>query len=143
MGAPLESDDGLTPEQEQAVIALVNEPNIQKAADAAKVTPRTIYNWLATSAFSAAYRKARRETFSHAIAMAQRYAPMAVNVLAKVMSDANAPHHARVTAAVSLLKFSRESIELDDLTGRIEALEIGAKQGEKDGDGSRWRSRAA
>lgn len=36
-----------------------------------------------------------------------------------------AAHTAKVSAATALLKFSRESIELDDLAGRVEALERG------------------
>ncbi len=53
----------------------------------------------------------------------QRYAGMAVHSLAKVMTDANANPQARVAAATALLKFSRESIEVDSLVERIEQLE--------------------
>ena len=49
--------------------------------------------------------------------------PLAVQTLAKVMHDADAPHSAKVSAATALMKFSRESLELDDLSVRIEALE--------------------
>jgi hypothetical protein len=48
---------------------------------------------------------------------------MAVHALAKVMTDANANPQARVAAASALLKFSRESIEVDSLVERIEQLE--------------------
>lgn len=119
-------DSGLTPKQEDAIVRLINEPNIAKVAEACEVTDRTVYRWLQEPAFSAAYRKARRDAFSQAIALTQRYAPMAVNVLAKVMADQDAPHHARVTAAVNLLRFGREAIELDDLAARVEALEQAA-----------------
>jgi hypothetical protein len=51
---------------------------------------------------------------------------LAVNTLAKIMHDEKAAASARVAAAVAVLKFSRESIELDDLTSRIEALEDAA-----------------
>ncbi len=43
--------------------------------------------------------------------------------LAKVMIDTTAPHAARVSAASSLLRFSREAIELDDLAVRLEDIE--------------------
>ena len=86
--------------------------------------------------FSRAYRKARREAFGQAIALTQRYAPLAVNTLAKVMTDEDAPASAKVAAATTLLRFGREGLELDDLAARVEALEEGYQQGT-----GRWRSR--
>ena len=52
-----------------------------------------------------------------------------MHTLAKVMGDETATHAARVSAASSILRFSRESIELDDLAGRIDALERASDQG--------------
>ena len=120
--------DALSPKQERAVLALLQEPTIAKAAKAAEVGERTIHRWLSDSVFGKAYRKARREAFGHAIALTQHYAPLAVNTLATIMADASTPAHARVTAASTLLKFGREGIELDDLAVRIEALEEAAEQ---------------
>lgn len=116
--------DGLTPAQANAVIALLNEPSISRAAKAAGVGERTIHSWLdRDDAFIAAYRKARRQTFGTAIALTARFAPMAVNVLAKIMVDVQAPYASRVAAASNLLRFGRECVELDDLAQRVEALE--------------------
>lgn len=39
------------------------------------------------------------------------------------MTDASAPHQAKVSAATAMLKFSRDSIELDDLAGRLDEVE--------------------
>jgi len=57
------------------------------------------------------------------VGMTQRYAPVAVATLVKVMGDAACPPGARVTAAGVLLRFGREGIELDDLAERVETLE--------------------
>lgn len=122
------SPEGLTKRQEKTIVALLNEPTIPQAAKAAGVGVRSVHRWLADPIFSRAYRTARREAFSHAIALTQRYAPVAVNVLAKIMADPTTPTHARVTAAATLLRFGREGIELDDLAGRIEALETSMLQ---------------
>jgi len=46
-----------------------------------------------------------------------------VHTLARIMADPSVPPAPRVAAATALLKFSRESIELDDLAQRVEALE--------------------
>ena len=115
--------DALSPKQEKAILALLQEPTIAKAAKAAQVVDRTIHRWLSDDTFGKAYRKARREAFGHAIALTQHYAPLAVITLATLMADKSTPAHARVSAASTLLKFGREGIELDDLAARVEALE--------------------
>ena len=117
---------GLKPEQERAVVALLNEPTVKKAAEVAEVSEATLHRWLRESAFAKVYRDARREAFRHAISLTQKYAPMAIQILMKVASDPAAAHSAKVSAALGLLKFSRESIELDDLAARVEALEQSA-----------------
>lgn len=117
---------GLAPNQERAIIALLNEPTIKLAAEAAGVGEKSIYRWMNEAAFAKAFRRARREAFAHAIALTNRYAPHAVNTLVKVMSDPGAGHSARVSAAVAMLKFGREGIELDDLAARVETLEQAA-----------------
>ena len=134
-----ETDDpqrALTPVQERAIIALLNEQTISRAAAVAEVGQRTLYRWLRQPEFSRAYREARREAFGQAIALTQRYAPLAVNTLAQVMMDDGAPTSSKVAAATTILRFGREGIELDDLAARVEALEDGAPQREKS---ARWR----
>jgi|GEM_PF-292189 len=124
---PTEGDDaidGLSPVKAKAIIALLNEPSILKAAHAAGVGERTLHKWLDTDdEFIAAYRQARRQTFTQAIGLTMRYTPIAVNTLAKVMVDSKAPYASRVAAATSLLRFGRESVELDDLAARVDSLE--------------------
>lgn len=120
--------DTLRPEQEQAIIALLNEPTVQLAADKVGVDVSTLYRWLREQPFSQAYRDARREAFRHAISLTQKYAPAAIQTLMKIMQDPVAPHSAKVSASTALLKFSRESIELDDLASRVEALEQASSQ---------------
>jgi hypothetical protein len=115
--------DDLNPRQEKAIVALLAEHTVEKAAKAAGVGERTLYRWLDDPVFSSVYRKWRREAFGQAIALTQRYAPLAVNTLAKVMSDPSAPSSAKVSAATTLLRFAREGVELDDLAARVEALE--------------------
>ncbi len=119
--------DGLTGKQELAVLALLSEPNVTKAAEKAGVGARTLYRWMESDQrFIAAHRAARRQAFQHAMQMTQRYAPMAIQALAKVMTDSACPASARVSAAVAMLNFNRDSIELDDLAERVKALESAA-----------------
>mgnify|MGYP001217459726 CR=1 FL=1 len=115
--------DGLSNRQEKALAALIVETSIEKASVASGIPQRTIYQWLERPEFSMAYRRARREAFAHAMSIAQRYSPHAIQTLVKIMADNSTASASRVAAATALLKFSRDSIELDDLSQRIEALE--------------------
>ncbi|MGH7292608.1 MAG: hypothetical protein ACREJT_15425, partial [Myxococcota bacterium] len=130
-------DGQLGTKQQAAIIALLNEPTIEKAAARAKVGQRTLVRWMGEPVFRKVFLKARRDAFSQAIGLTQRFAPVAVNTLVKVMADDTAPHHARVSAASTLLKFGREGIELDDLAMRVEALE----QASQDQERGQWSSR--
>jgi hypothetical protein len=77
----------------------------------------------------------RRQAVGQAIALTQRYAPLAVPTLAQVMMDNDAPSSSKVAAATTILRFGREGIELDDLAARVEALEETAPKREKS---ARW-----
>ena len=83
--------DGLTPLQVKAILALLNEPTIVRAASTVGVDERSIRRWLEDPTFKRAYHAARREAFDHAIGLTQRYAPLAVNTLAKTMNDPDTP----------------------------------------------------
>jgi hypothetical protein len=123
-----EANPELEPKQEIALTALMGDPNIKRAAEAAGVGERTLHRWLDEPVFIAAYRKARRQAFGVAISLTQKYAPLAVNELAKIIMDKSTPPTAKVAAITTMLKFSRESLELDDLAARLEALEAAAKK---------------
>lgn len=118
---------GLTSRQERAIDALLHDPTLARAAATVGINERTLRRWTRTPVFRSALLRARREAFSQAIGLTQRYAPVAVATLVKVMNDTGAGASAKVTAAAILLKFGREGIELEDLAERVEALERGAK----------------
>ena len=117
---------GLNDRQQRGLQALLAEPTITRAAEAAGIGERTLRRWLAEPAFRAAVNAARRESFGQAIGLTQKYAPVAVATLVKVMQEASGGPSAKVSAAATMLKFGREGIELDDLAARVEALEQAA-----------------
>jgi hypothetical protein len=126
------SPTGLSARQEAAIVALLDEPTLQRAATKSKIGVRTIKRWLDEDPkFIAAYRKARRIAFTQAISMCQRYAPNAVNILARVMADPQTPPNVKVTATSQVLKFGREGMELDDLAARVEVIEQQMKSAEQ------------
>lgn len=116
--------DDLKPKQHEAILALLAEPSIAKAAEKIQVNERTLRRWLDESEFNGQYRKARRESFSQAVGLLQRYLPLAAQTLAKVMADAASQPSAKVSAASAAFKIGREGIETDDLAARVLALEL-------------------
>lgn len=113
----------LSRKKEQAVMALITEPTIKAAADKVGITTPTLCKWLKLSEFKAAYREARREAVSVAIAKLQQATTEAVEALRAVMNDPNKPASARVGAARSILELAIKAVEIEDLEIRIEELE--------------------
>jgi hypothetical protein len=113
----------LNPEQQQAVIALLNEPTMRKAAEVVGVHEKTIQRWMDDPTFDAALRHARLLQFKQAMSVAQKYAPTALGVLVSIATDKNVAASARVSAAAHVARISRETIELDDLAARVKMLE--------------------
>ncbi len=116
--------DGLSPKQRTAAVALVETGgSIPAAAERAGVTRRTLERWRAEPAFDREYRSRLSEAFHRATARLQTAAAGAVETLASLTDDENAPPHVRCTAATAILKHARDAIEIDDLRGRIDRLE--------------------
>jgi transposase-like protein len=114
---------GLNAKEAAAVEALLQQPTITRAAASVGIHERTLRRWMAEPAVHAALQEARHASFGQAIGMTQLYAAVAVSALIKIVQDANASSSARVAAAVAVLKFGREGIELDDLADRIQTVE--------------------
>ena len=114
---------GLTPKQDAAIVALLSQKTMKAAARSAGVNEVTLWRWLQDSDFQAAYTKARHETVKQAIARLQQNASQAVDTLKEVMTNKKALDFARVSAAKAILDYSLKSVELEDLSERINALE--------------------
>ena len=80
--------------------------------------------------FEAAYRDAKRLAFSQSIGRLQQASSAAVTTVLKLMLDANAPPSTRLRAADIVLERTSKAIELENIEGRLAALEQAA--GESD-----------
>jgi hypothetical protein len=128
--------------QERAIAALLAEATIRAAAARAKVSERTLKNWLKLPAFAAEYRLARQRVVEQAIGILQTASIQAVAALVKNLNCGRPA--VEVSAANSLLERSTAAIEQFDVLSRLEALEA-AQQGathayrdaQTNGEGSR------
>ena len=113
----------LTPVQERAIIALLSNSTIRRAAKAVGVDDGTLFRWLQDKDFHNAYRAARRECVSQSIARLQQVSTEAVNTLREVMRDKTAKGSERVSAAKAIIEYSIKAVEIEDLAQRVEELE--------------------
>jgi transposase-like protein len=110
--------------QEAAVMALLSSKNVEEAARAASVTPRTLYRWMNEPEFDAAYRAARRQAYGQSISRLQHGSTAAATTLLKVMVDVATPPSTRVRAAEAVLSHAAKAIEIEDLDVRLKELEM-------------------
>src|SRR2546423_9657819 len=122
--APAENPISITSNrQEKAIIALLNEPTMKEAAEAAGVSEVTLWRWLQTAGFRAAYIEARRLVVQQAIARTQAATSEAVSTLREVMNDQSAKGSERIAAAKAILDYAMKGIELEDHEQRLMELE--------------------
>ena len=110
-------------QREQLILALLQQPGIEKAAAAAGLSTVTAWRITKTEAFKEEYRQARREAFSQALGRLQQAAGAATSTLMKIMVDATAPAGSRVRAADCVLEHAQSALELEDIQVRIGRLE--------------------
>lgn len=116
--------------EDAAIVALLAEPTIGKAAVAAGVSESTLYNWLEDPSFQARYRDARRQVLEQAVSQLQRAAGQAVTVLVEIAEDGAAPQAARVSAAKTILDQAFRGLELLDLAAEVAELKRRQADGE-------------
>ena len=129
----------LTQKQRRALAALVSEPTLTRAAQAARVSEVTLYRWLRQPAFASAHSQAVGETFRAALGAVQQASQQAIQTLLDVMSDAAAAPNTRVAAARAVLDTALKAHERQEIDERLTAIEqrLAAEQGGRtDAEGS-------
>ena len=109
--------------QEQALIALLEQPTIKEAAEASGISQPTLFRFLQDKDFRAEYHKAKKALLDAALGDLQKATGRAVAVLSEIMEDTEATPGARVSAAKAVLAFSIQVGQLEDILERLEKLE--------------------
>jgi len=110
-------------QREQLILALLQQPGIEKAAAAVGISTVTAWRITKTQEFKEEYRQARREAFIQALGRLQQAAGAATSTLMKIMVDPNAPAGSRVRAADRVLEHAQSALELEDIQVRLSRLE--------------------
>jgi hypothetical protein len=119
--------------RERAVVALLCEPTVKKAAQRAGVSYRQLREWMkADQDFRLAYQAARRQYLENALARLQRDVEAARRTLRKNLRAAKPGDQIR--AAVAIVTFGVQGSDLLDIRDRLEAVEerlLGMEESER------------
>ena len=113
--------------KEEAIVALLSQPNIETAARTIGIGTATLLRWLQLPEFDTAYRVAKRAAVGQAIARLQQGTSAAATTLLKTMIDPNTPASVRVRAAECVMNQAIKAIEIEDIEARVTELERAAK----------------
>jgi hypothetical protein len=113
----------LKAKQEEAILALLTTTNVEQAARAAKIGPRTLYRWQQDPEFDKAYRKACRDAFGQGTARLQQASGAAVSTMLKIMLDQNVSASTKLRAADLVRSHGAKAIEIEDVEARVAELE--------------------
>ncbi len=117
---------------EAAIAALLTQRNIEEAAKAVGIAPNTLLNWMKVAEFQAAYREARRASYSQAVARLQQGTSAAATTLLKTLIDPATPASVKVRAAEAIFNHAAKAIEIEDIEARVSELEQAADASKQD-----------
>lgn len=109
--------------EDRAILALLQHPNVPKAAEALGIHPATLWRKLKKPDFHKKLLQARREAFSQCLGRLQQGSSAATSTLFRVMMDQQTPASSRVRAAECILKLSQAGLDREDLLFRVAQLE--------------------
>lgn len=109
--------------RQQLVLALLQQPSIEKAAKSVGISPVTAWRISKTPEFQDEYRRARREAYGQSMARLQQASGAAVSTLLEVMNNSKNPAAVRVRAAEAVLRHAGDSFGAEELSARVDSLE--------------------
>lgn len=113
----------LTAKQVKAMEALLDGANVQDAAERAGVNRKTVGRWLQDAHFWKIYQVNSRTSLELAARRLTGKLDGAVDIVASVMEDDEAPAGVRLRAAQQVIDGSLKLLEVTDIQERIAALE--------------------
>lgn len=115
---------------ETIIEALLTSATARSAAAKLGINEQTIYRRKRETEFIRKYEEIRRERTEMARNALQSTAHAAVETLAQIMRDKNAPAQTRVNASAEILRQNVKYTEMSDILEKIERLEalIGEQQ---------------
>jgi hypothetical protein len=120
--APGAAAGELSGRQQRAILALLQEPTITRAARRAEVGASTLRTWLVDPAFLRVYRRTRSAIFEQSVGLLQKAAARAVRTLVDCLKMGNRISD-RIRAATAILSLGSEGIQQWDTKQQLIELE--------------------
>lgn len=108
---------------EEIISGLIAQGSIKGAAASLECTTRTLYTRMKTPEFKELYTQAKGEILKAATAKLQGNLCGAIDTLAEITQDPEAPKQTRVNSAVAILQYAARFTETTDILERLEAIE--------------------
>ena len=108
---------------ESIIAALIAEGSIKGAAASLHCTARTLYERMKKPEFKELYAQAKADILKTATAKLQGNLCGAIDTLAEITQDPEAPKQTRVNSAVAILQYAARFTETTDILERLEAIE--------------------
>lgn len=99
---------------EQFVVALMSQPTVAAAGQVVGVSNVTARRWLQREDVQARYRQVQREALAHTVGRLQQATNQAVDTLAALMTDAQAPAAVKASAAKAVIDLALRGREHED-----------------------------
>jgi AcrR family transcriptional regulator len=109
--------------EDQALLALISEPTIAKAAEASGISQPTLFRYLQNKEFRAEYQRQKRTLLDAALSDLHAATGEAVACLVEIMTNPEMNPAARVAAARAVLGYSIDTAKMEDIVRRLELLE--------------------
>ena len=109
--------------REMLLSALLTNPTVREAAEAAGIPETTAYNWLRREDFAEEYKQRKRQAVAEASDYLQSRMNAATQIITEIMNDADAPSQVRLNAAKAIVELGYKLVEQAEIIARIEALE--------------------
>lgn len=106
-----------------AVLALLTEPTMVKAAEKAGVSEATLWRWTQQEGFQQKYNEAKNQAIAQATARLRQAMTVAVDTLVEIAQDRKAQAMARVVASKTILESAMKAHEMEDLNVRLAKVE--------------------
>jgi hypothetical protein len=116
-----ETKNTLTDRQCQAIPHLLAAKSLEEGCRQAKVAKNTFYSWLQNEAFREELRKQREKIVEGALETLKANMNKATETLVKLLESQN--EGIQHKAAKDIIEFTVNTMEIEDLESRIEALE--------------------
>ena len=109
--------------RDKAILALLSEKSIAKAAAKCGLSDRTIHRWLTSdAAFKAAYAEARQATFEAGMSCVQALTAKAIDTLDELLDAKDYPN-VRLGAARTLAEIGLHQHDADVILQRLDEIE--------------------